>query len=208
LGLQREEKRNPTFIRASWLHFFMCDEYSERQTMQFKSALIVGCALALSACGLLYQSPPTALADAAWRGDVATVRKLVAEGADINELSGAALQLAARGGHPIGPHRCGAEDAGRPAVIAALLDLGANPNQRDGRAPTPGGSSGWTPLFVALHHRQFKTAALLLERGANPTLKSDQGMTVMDMAKVEGAPSALLNLIEMKSLVTHEGMKH
>jgi ankyrin repeat protein len=176
--------------------------------MRLKPALALGLALIVSSCSLLYQQPPTPLADAAWRGDVAAVRKLVAEGADINELSGAPLQLAARGGHPLGPHRCGTEDAGRPAVIAVLLDLGANPNQRDGRRQTPGGSSGWTPLFVALHHRQFKTAALLLERGADPTLKSDQGMTVMEMAKAEGAPSDLVHLIEQKALVSHEGMKH
>jgi ankyrin repeat protein len=149
----------------------------------------------------LYQTPPTALSDAAWRGDVATVRRLVAEGADINELSGTPLMLAARGGHPIGPHQCGTEDANRSAVIAALLDLGANPNQRDGRPPTPGGSSGWTALFVALHHRQFKSAALLLERGADPTLRSDQGMSVMEMAKAEGAPGELLTLIETRSEV-------
>ena len=175
--------------------------------MWLKSASIVGVALAVSSCALLCQTPPTPLSDAAWRGDVTTVRRLVAEGADINELSGTPLMLAARGGHPIGPHRCGTEDPSRPAVIAALLELGANPNQRDGRPRTPGGSSGWTALFVALHHRQFKTASVLLEHGADPTLKSDQGMSVMEMAKVEGAPGELLNLIEQKSLVTHEGMK-
>jgi len=175
--------------------------------MWLKGASIVGLALAVSSCALLYQAPPTALSDAAWRGDVTTVRRFVSAGADINELSGAPLMLAARGGHPLGPHRCGTEDASRPAVIAALIDLGANPNQRDGRPRTPGGSSGWTALFVALHHRQFKSAALLLERGADPTLKSDQGMSVMEMAKAEGAPGDLLNLIEQKSLVSHEGMK-
>jgi len=167
--------------------------------MKTTSAWLLAAALAASACSLLYQTPPTPLADAAWRGDLAAVRRLVAEGADINELNGAPLSLAARGGHPIGPHRCGTEDPGRPALIAALLDLGANPNQRDGRPPTPGGSSGWTPLFVALHHRQFKSATVLLERGADPTMKSDQGMTVMDMAKVEGAPEPVLRLIEQKA---------
>lgn len=170
--------------------------------MRVTAPWIVAVLVATASCSLLYQTPPTPLSDAAWRGDLPTVRRLVADGADINELSGAPLSLAARGGHAIGPHECGKEDPARPAFIAALLDLGANPNQRDGRTPTPGGSSGWTPLFVALHHRQFKSAAVLLERGADPTIKSDQGMSVMDMAKVEGAPQDLLNLIASKSAVS------
>jgi ankyrin repeat protein len=169
-----------------------------------KTGLIILVALVSASCAMFYQAPPTPLADAAWRGDIATVRQLVKDGADINELSGAPLLLAARGGHPIGPHQCGFEEETRPAVIAALLELGANPNQRDGRPRTPGGSSGWTSLFVALHHRQWKTAAVLLNHGADPTLKSDQEMTTMEMATTEGAPRELLDLILDKS---HAGSK-
>jgi len=149
-------------------------------------------------CAVFYQRPPSALSDAAWRGDLDTVRQLVKNGADINELNGAALSLAARGGHPLGPHTCGAEPAGRAAEIEALLELGANPNQRDGRPRSIGGSSGWTPLFVALHHKQFQSAIVLLNHGADPTLKSDQGMTVMEMAEVEGAPKEVTDLIRHK----------
>jgi ankyrin repeat protein len=150
-------------------------------------------------CAAFYQRPPTALSDAAWRGDIDTVRLLVKNGADINELNGTPLFLAARGGHPLGPHTCGTEALGRPGEIEALLELGADPNQRDGRPRTPGGSSGWTPLFVALHHRQFRSAIVLLQHGADPTLKSDQGMTVMQMAEVEGAPKEVIDLIAEKS---------
>jgi hypothetical protein len=49
-------------------------------------------------CAAFYQRPPTALSDAAWRGDIDTVRLLVKNGADINELNGTPLFLAARGG--------------------------------------------------------------------------------------------------------------
>lgn len=164
-----------------------------------KAVLVLVASCAVASCAMFYQTPPTRLADAAWRGDMATVRKLVKDGADINELSGTALMLAARGGHPLGPHQCGFEEETRPAVIAAMLELGANPNQRDGRPRTPGGSSGWTPLFVAVHHQQWKSAAVLLEHGADPGLKSDQGVSVMTMAQDEGAPKELLELILAKT---------
>jgi ankyrin repeat protein len=152
-----------------------------------------------SGCAAFYQRPPTPLSDAAWRGDIDTVRQLVRNGADINELNGAPLFLAARGGHALGPHSCGVEARDRAAEIEALLELGANPNQRDGRPRTMGGSSGWTPLFVALHHKQFQSALVLLRHGADPTLTSDQGMTVMQMAEIEGAPSQVVDLIREKS---------
>jgi ankyrin repeat protein len=83
-------------------------------------------------------------------------------------------------------------------VIAALLDLGANPGLRDRRPRIPGASSGWTPLFVALHHEQFKSAAVLLEHGADPNIRSDQGMSVMEVASGEGAPRELIELILAK----------
>lgn len=153
---------------------------------------------------MFYQQPPSPLADAAWRGDIEAVRHLVKNGSDINELNGAALQMAARGGHPLGPHQCANEQDSRPAFVEALLQLGANPNQRDGRPLTLGGSSGWTPLFTALHHRQFKTARVLLEHGADSTLRSDQGVSIMDMAKEEGAPEELLRLILAKQTTTYK----
>jgi uncharacterized protein len=152
---------------------------------------------------MFYEHPSTAIGDAAWRGDIGTVRELVKSGVSINaeDASGAnALYLAARGGHPIGPHNCGREDDNRPAVIAAMLEMGADPNQRDRRPRVPGGSSGWTPLFVALHHDQFKSAAVLIRHGANVNIKSDQGMTVLEMAQSEGAPQELVELIKSKSV--------
>jgi len=158
-------------------------------------------ALASSGCATLYDQPVTPIARAAWRGDIDAVRALVQSGVNINEedASGSTpLFLAARGGHPLGPHRCGQETAARSAFVAAMLDMGASPNARDHRPRTLGGSSGWTPLFVALHHNQFKSAQILIERGADVNIRSDQGMSALDMARVQRAPQPLLDLIRSR----------
>ena len=150
---------------------------------------------ALSGCAFFWEEPGTPLARAAHLGDIAAIRTLIAGGADPNafDASGqAALHWAARGGHRLGPHHCRGEATGRPDVITALVDGGADLNTTDRRGAIPGGSSGWTPLHVALHHEQFATAARMLERGANPNIRSHQGRTVMAMAAEEGAPTELL----------------
>ena len=60
-----------------------------------------------AACSLFWEVPATPLHAAAARGDVARIRELVKDGADINaqdDLGATALYWAARGGHPLGPH--------------------------------------------------------------------------------------------------------
>jgi ankyrin repeat protein len=152
----------------------------------------------LASCTGFWDRPATPLHDAAFRGDVRMIRELVAAGVNVNEqdpLGNTALFWAARGGHPQGPHQCGGEADGRPETIAALLELGANPNVQDSRPKGFGRSSGWTPLFVALHHEQFKSAQILLRYGADPNIRSDQGLSVLEMASDEGAPPQLLALM-------------
>jgi ankyrin repeat protein len=151
-----------------------------------------------SACSIFWEVPATPLQDAAWRGDVAAVRQLVKDGADVNEtddMGATALYWAARGGHPLGPHQCKGEAPARPEVIAALVELGADPNIQDRRPKGFGRSSGWTPLFVALHHEQFNSARVMLERGADPNILSDQGISVVTVAAAEGAPKELITLM-------------
>lgn len=166
-----------------------------------RSALLLAVISSSAGCALVFASPGTPLSDAAARGDEAAMRQLVGAGADVNavdDMGGTALYWAARGGHRAGPHICGDEAPGRPAVIATLLDLGADPNLQDRRPQGAGRASGWTPLMVALHHQQFKSARVLLERGADPNILSDQGMSVMTMASVEKAPGELISLIVAK----------
>ncbi len=158
-------------------------------------AAVAAAMFATAACTIFFEQPGSPLAEAAHRGDIAAMRSLVAGGADPNSYDASGqtpLHWAARGGHPLGPHRCKGEATTRAAVVAALIDLGANPNALDHRGSIPGGSSGWTPLHVALHHEQFATAARLLERGADPNIRTQQGHSAMAMAADEGAPRELL----------------
>jgi ankyrin repeat protein len=157
--------------------------------------LAVATALGASNCAMFFDEPGNALADAAHRGDLAAIRALVAAGADPNGYDATGntpLHWAARGGHPIGPHRCTGEAANRADVVSALIDLGADPSAIDRRGSIPGGSSGWTPLHMALHHEQFATAATLLERGADPNIRTQQGHSTLAMAADEGAPKEFL----------------
>lgn len=154
-----------------------------------------------AACSIFWEVPATPLHDAAWRGDVAAIRQLVKQGADVNatdDMGATALHWAARGGHPLGPHQCTGEAPARPEVIAALVELGADPNIQDRRPKGFGRSSGWTPLFVALHHEQFNSARVMLEHGADPNILSDQGTSAMAVASAEGAPRELIALMMEK----------
>ena len=154
-----------------------------------------------AACSIFWEVPATPLQDAAWRGDVAAIKQLVKDGADVNatdDMGATALYWAARGGHPLGPHHCKGEAPERPEVIAALVALGADPNIQDRRPKGFGRSSGWTPLFVALHHEQFHSARVMLEHGADPNILSDQGMSVVTVAAAEGAPKELITLMMEK----------
>jgi len=159
--------------------------------------LIVFVALAAvpTGCAGFMEEPGTPLARAAHEGNITRIRTLVAAGANPNEYDAGnqtPLHWAARGGHRLGPHRCSGEALERAEVVSVLIDLGADVNAVDRRGAIPGGSSGWTPLHVALHHEQFKTAARLLERGANPNIRTHQGTSVMALAAEEGAPKELL----------------
>lgn len=170
--------------------------------MRFITQSSLGIGIALSAaCTMFFEQPGTTLAYAAHHGDIASIRALITAGADPNEYDATghtALHWAARGGHQLGPHQCKGEAPGRADVVSTLIDLGADPNATDHRGSIPGGSSGWTPLHIAMHHEQFATAARLLDRGANPNIRSQQGASVMSMAADEGAPKELLEKLLAK----------
>jgi Ankyrin repeats (many copies) len=70
--------------------------------------------------------------------------------------------------------------AGAIEAMTALLDAGADANARDRR-------NHWTPLLHAIHCRRLEAARLLLERGADPNLRTES-VTPLLMAAVEPDP--------------------
>jgi cytochrome c len=98
------------------------------------------------------------LHDAARRGDLAAVERLLAAGAQVEATDGGGatpLYLAASEGHA--------------AVVGRLLAAGANP-----RRPVPGpfGSTG-TPLHAATRNGHLGVVRALLEAGVDPNLPDD-----------------------------------
>ena len=110
----------------------------------------------------------TPLMLAALRGQEALVVQLVARGAKVNQRGWTALHYAATGGH---------------ARVAAFL-LGA---QADVNAESANGS---TPLMMAAMYGNAATVKLLLESGADPQVRNDQGLSAEDFAQRAGRDDA------------------
>ncbi|MBL8982825.1 MAG: ankyrin repeat domain-containing protein [Gemmatimonadetes bacterium] len=128
-------------------------------------------------------TPVAPLADAAMRRDVATVRALVARGADVNASQGdgmTALHWAARFNQ---------------AEIATLL-LRAKANVA---ATTRIG--GYTPLHVAAENGAGDVVALLVKAGANPNAAGEVGVTPLHLAAIQGDVRAVKALIDAKATV-------
>ena len=175
-------------------------------------AAAVAAGLALGGTAIHAQmAPRSPLADAAMRGDVAGVRTLVAERADVNLPQGdgmTALHWAARRGNSemasavleaganvkavtrLGsytPLHLAAQD-GHDGVVRALLARGA-----DAGAMT---STGAVPLHFAAASGNVATIALLLERGANPNAREPQwGQTPLMFAAAAGRTDAVKRLV-------------
>ena len=110
------------------------------------------------------------LFSAAYQGDAAAIERLAGEGAspDAKDEGDPAVGWAARKGHT--------------AAVEALLRLGADPNATE--------TNGWTALMLAANNGQAECARLLLEAGADATLRATggywEGKTALEWAeKVE-----------------------
>jgi ankyrin repeat protein len=111
----------------------------------------------------------TPVALAAFFGQLAAVKTLIAAGADVNAAAKNGLRVQA----------LHAAVAGRNLeIVKAVLDAGADPNAQQ--------QAGFRPMHEAGTNANRKLAELLLSRGADPTLTSDDGKSAIDLAREKG----------------------
>jgi len=102
----------------------------------------------------------TALMLAANANDMALANLLIEAGASVNRPNWTALHYAASKGHI--------------AMMRLLID---NDAYIDAESP-----NGTTPLMMAAYYASPSAVKLMLEEGADPTLKNQDGMTALDLA--------------------------
>lgn len=108
------------------------------------------------------------LCNAARCGELASVKLLIAAGADLNGFDT---------GSRATPLMLAAENLSVPVVLA-LLAAGANPNSRD--------ADGRTPLMVAVscsNEEVIEIVAALVTAGADPEIADERGKTALGMAE-------------------------
>lgn len=106
----------------------------------------------------------TALMIAAYKGNKPAVEALLTKGAAVNQSGWTALHYAAA--------------IGNNDIMQLLLQKSANP---DAQSPNK-----TTPMMMAARAGHIMTVKVLLDAGADATLKTDQGMTAIDLAKAHG----------------------
>jgi ankyrin repeat protein len=176
------------------------------------AAVIFSLSLALSGCGkpaktveVATAPPPAAespLAKEATRGDLAKIKVLIEEGADVNATD-------ALGRTPL--HM--AAFFARPKTAALLITNGANVNTKDRVGLTPlhsavlagspkvielllnkkadikaASETGLTPLHLAAATGNLQVVTLLVQRGADPQSKDGEGNTPFALAKKNNHP--------------------
>jgi uncharacterized protein len=102
-----------------------------------------------------------ALMIAAYKGNVAAVKALIAKEAEVNKPGWTALHYAAT--------------VGNDEIVKILLDESA---YIDAESP-----NSTTPLMMAARGGHVSTVKLLLDEGADATLKNNIGMTALDFAR-------------------------
>lgn len=124
----------------------------------------------------------TALVDAVDRGDVAAVRRLVADGADVDETAADSSTALHRAVH--------ADDL---AIVEILVDAGAQVS-----TPT---RYNVTPLALAAQNGNAEIVRILLDAGADPDETSLTGQTALMTAALNGRPDAVRVLIDAGAAV-------
>lgn len=112
----------------------------------------------------------SALMMAALKGHLAQAQALIRRGAHVNKPGWTPLHYAAT-----------SDLASAPAMVELMLEHHAYID-----AVSPNGS---TPLMLAAMYGNTKVVPLLLDAGADPTLKNQQGLTALDFAHRAGRAS-------------------
>lgn len=111
----------------------------------------------------------TPVALAAFFGQSASVRSLIARGADVRAAARNALKVQA----------LHAAVAGRNLeIVKAVLEAGADPNAQQ--------QAGFRPMHEAGTNANRALAELLLAHGADPSLPNDDGKTAIALARDKG----------------------
>lgn len=110
----------------------------------------------------------TALMMAAFKGNMAAVKKLLAKGAAINRTGWTPLHYAAAGGHG--------------DIVRFLIEQGASINAVS--------THGITPLIMAAQEGKHDAIVALLEKGADRSLRNSEKLTAAEVAEKVGKPFA------------------
>lgn len=161
-------------------HAFLSLSYDSTWRLRLVGILLC-LPLLLAGCSLVTRSheppPPPPLSKAVSKGDTATVRALLARGADVQARDATgrtALMYAAENGDP--------------TTVQALLINGADVNARDWR--------GWTALIYAAENGDITTVQTLLAHKAHVNAKSeDSGWTALMSAAARGRLSVVQALL-------------
>jgi ankyrin repeat protein len=143
-----------------------------------RATVVAGVVAAVVAAVHTQGRPASPVADAAMRGDVARVRALIAERADVNAAQGdgmTALHWAAR--------------RGQDDLAGVLLDAGAGT-----KAVTRLG--GYMPLHLAAQQGSDMVVRALLARGADPSAVTTTGAVPLHFAAASGSVTAISLLVE------------